>query len=86
MFGGESKVPESVKKAMLMEAYDKGKPLTARRILAVKAAVDADGTAKARSATIRFETRDDPANKAAMLAKGYTKVELPRLARAARAG
>ena len=84
MFGGESKVPESVKKAMLMEDYDKGKPLTARRILAVKEAIDADGTAKARSATIRFETIDNPANKAAMLAKGYTKAELPRLARAAR--
>ena len=100
MFGGESKVPESVKKAMLMEDYDKGKPLTARRILAVKEAIDADGTAKARSATIRFETDadgtakarsatirletiDNPANEAAMLAKGYTKAELPRLARAA---
>ena len=83
MFGGENRVPESVKKAMLMEDYDKGKPLTARRILAVKAAVDADGTAKARSATIRLETLDDPANEAAMLAKGYTKAELPRLARAA---
>ena len=81
MFGGENRVPESVKKAMLMEDYDKGKPLTARRILAIKAAVDADGTAKARSATIRLETIDDPANKAAMLAKGYTKAELPRLAR-----
>ena len=83
MFGGESKIPASVKKAMLMEDYDKGKPLTARRILAVKAAIDADGTAKARSATIRLETLDDPANEAAMLAKGYTKAELPRLARAA---
>ena len=83
MFGGESKVPESVKKAMLMEDYDKGKPLTARRILAVKEAIDADGTAKARSATIRLETLDNPANEAAMLAKGYTKAELPRLARAA---
>ncbi len=83
MFGGENRVPESVKKAMLMEDYDKGKPLTARRILAVKAAVDADGTAKARSATIRLETIDNPANEAAMLAKGYTKAELPRLARAA---
>ena len=61
MFGGESKVPESVKKAMLMEDYDKGKPLTARRIMAVKEAIDADGTAKARSATIRLETLDDPA-------------------------
>ena len=83
MFGGENRVPESVKKAMLMEDYDKGKPLTARRIMAVKEAIDADGTAKVRSATIRLETIDDPANEAAMLAKGYTKAELPRLARAA---
>ena len=83
MFGGESKIPESVKKAMLLSDYDAGKPLTARRILAVKAAIDADGTARARSERIRLESFDDPANKAAMLAKGYSKAELPRLARAA---
>ena len=35
MFGGESKIPEAVKKAMILGDYDKGKPLTARRILAV---------------------------------------------------
>ena len=37
MFGGESKIPESVKKAMHMGNFDGkcGKPLTARRILAV---------------------------------------------------
>ena len=35
MFGGESRIPESVKKAMLLADYDKGKPLTARRIMAV---------------------------------------------------
>ena len=40
MFGGESRIPESVKKAMLLADYDKGKPLTARRIMAVKAAID----------------------------------------------
>jgi hypothetical protein len=40
MFGGESKVPASVKDAMLMGDYRKGKPLTARRILAVKQAID----------------------------------------------
>ena len=40
MFGGESRIPESVKKAMVMSDYDKGKPLTARRILAVKTAID----------------------------------------------
>ncbi len=41
MFGGEDNVPESVRAAMKMEDYGKGRPLTARRILAVKAAVDA---------------------------------------------
>ena len=40
MFGGEAKIPKSVKKAMLLDDYGKGKPLTARRILAVKAAID----------------------------------------------
>ena len=41
MFGGEKNIPKSVMKAMLMSDYGKGKPLTARRIMAVKAAVDA---------------------------------------------
>ena len=40
MFGGEDKIPESVKTAMKMGDYGKGKPLSARRILAVKSAVD----------------------------------------------
>ena len=41
VFGGESKIPESVKEAMALEDYGKGRPLTARRILAVRAAIDA---------------------------------------------
>ena len=41
MFGGESKIPESVKKAMELDNYGKGKPLTARRIRIVKNAIDA---------------------------------------------
>lgn len=43
MFGGESKIPASVKKAMRMGNFDGkcGKPLTSRRILAVKVAIDA---------------------------------------------
>ena len=40
MFGGIDRVPESVKKAMKMDDFDRGKPLTARRIIAVKTAVD----------------------------------------------
>jgi len=39
MFGGENKIPASVKKAMIMADYDKGKPLTARRIIAVATAI-----------------------------------------------
>lgn len=56
IFGGEDRIPASVKKAMLMGDYDHGKPLTARRIMAVKAAIDADGSSKARSEKIRLET------------------------------
>ena len=40
IFGGESKIPDSVLAAMNMKDFDKGKPLTARRIMAVKNAVD----------------------------------------------
>ena len=36
MFGGASKIPQSVKDAMLLSDYGKGKPLTAKRIQAVK--------------------------------------------------
>ena len=40
MFGGEDHIPDSVKDAMKMNDFGKGRPLTARRILAVKAAID----------------------------------------------
>ena len=82
MFGGETKIPASVKKAMLLGDYNAGKPLTARRILAVKAAIDADGTAAARAAKIRLETFS-PEVETAALALGYSKKELPTIARAA---
>ena len=49
LFGGEAKIPESVKKAMLLKDYDCGKPLTARRIMAVKVEID-KATAKMRAA------------------------------------
>ena len=39
MFGGESKIPENVRKAMILGDYGAGKPLTARRILAVQTEV-----------------------------------------------
>ena len=41
MFGGEDHIPENVRKAMKLNDYGKGKPLTAKRILAVKVAVEA---------------------------------------------
>lgn len=39
MFGGESRIPKDVLKAMEMKDYKVGKPLTARRIIAVNAAI-----------------------------------------------
>ena len=39
MFGGEANVPKSVKSAMRLQDYDQGKPLTARRIIAVRDAI-----------------------------------------------
>lgn len=68
---------------MLLSDYDCGRPLTARRIMAVKAAIDRDGTAAARSAKIQLETFRSVEVKAAALGLGYTKGELPKLARAA---
>ena len=83
MFGGESKIPAEVKKAMLLSDYDSGKPLTARRILAVKQAIDANGVAKARSARIQLETFRSPEVRTAALGMGYMEPELRKLARAA---
>ncbi len=41
MFGGEDKIPQSVKDAMRFDKdFEQGKPLTARRIIAVKTAID----------------------------------------------
>jgi hypothetical protein len=83
IFGGESKIPPSVKKAMLIADYDCGKPLTARRIMAVKQAIDESGVAKARSAQLKLETFVSPDVEQAALGMGYMKSELPKLARAA---
>ena len=41
MFGGRQHIPESVWKAINLQDYGRGAPLTARRIMAVKKAVDA---------------------------------------------
>ena len=77
MFGGESRIPASVKDAMLLKDYGKGKPLTARRIMAVKAAIDKDGSVKLNT----FRSADAGT---VALNKGWSKAELPKIARAAR--
>jgi len=40
MFGGEDHIPDNVRDAMKMQDYGQGKPLTARRILAVQKAIE----------------------------------------------
>lgn len=73
MLGGEANIPQSVRDAMLLKDYGVGKPLTARRILSVKAAIESlvgdkfsggESVAKAKAA-------------------GYMDSELPKLARIA---
>ena len=78
MFGGEAKIPESVKKAMRLGDYGDGKPLTARRIMAVKDAIDAEDSMRGKGVS-RFA---NPATREAALAKGYHPSELGRLANA----
>jgi hypothetical protein len=77
MFGGESRIPDSVKDAMILKDYGKGKPLTARRIMAVKAAIDADGSVKLNA----FKSADGPRF---ALDRGWRESELATLGRAAR--
>ncbi|MBQ7738398.1 MAG: hypothetical protein IJT59_01920 [Desulfovibrionaceae bacterium] len=76
MFGGENHIPKKVLDAMNLTDYDKGKPLTARRILAVKTAIDQEGSAKLRV----FKLAD---SKTYAMETGWKESELPKLARAA---
>ena len=76
MFGGESRIPESVRKAMTMKDYNVGKPLTARRIIAVKAAVDA----YLSYGNVDFFSKQANVDLAARY--GYTAAELPKINRA----
>ena len=79
MFGGSMKnVPKSVRKAMRLDDYFCGKPLTARRILAVKAAIDKEGSAR-QTALGRFWTKGV---RTEALKLGFTRAEMPKLARA----
>ena len=64
IFGGLSNVPDSVKEAMKLKDYDQGKPLTVRRILAVKTAIDVY--------SVRASEAFDRAKEAAMQTGLYT--------------
>ena len=79
MFGGEQNIPESVKAAMLLKDYGCGKPLTARRIIAVRNAI---------AALDRVNCFDSTIDKSGALAKkaiavGYTRLDFGRLNTAA---
>ena len=73
MFGGERNIPDIVRDNMKLEDFGKGKPLTARRIMLVKSAIDIVGGGKFIDAT--------SVNKATSM--GYVPSELPKLARVA---
>ena len=79
MFGGERNIPDSVREAMLMKDYGHGKPLTARRILAVRDAIENLRRDNA------FDKTHDPEGKLAdkAFAAGYTRLDFGRLNTAA---
>ena len=79
MFGGENNIPDSVKEAMLLKDYGCGKPLTARRILAVRDAIENLSRGNA------FDKTNDPEGKLAdkAFAAGYTRLDFGRLNTAA---
>jgi len=91
MFGSEKNIPKSVMKALKTEDYYCGKPLTARRILAVSKAIDQTGIlidrAKAakKTASMDLYVKTFAENKELMAqAKklGFTAGETPKLAKA----
>ena len=73
MFGGERNIPDIVRDNMKLEDFNKGKPLTARRINLVRVAIDSLGGGKFT----------DPASIGRATAMGYVASELPKLARVA---
>ena len=73
MFGGERNIPDIVRDNMKLEDFNKGKPLTARRINLVRIAIDTLGGGKFT----------DPASIGKATAMGYVASEIPKLARVA---
>ena len=88
MFGGESKLPEAVKQAMIMDDYGKGRPLSTRRILSVRDAIEANAdqlVVKRGGAQLKIEDSfQSPEVRAAALGMGFTEAELSKIARATR--
>ncbi len=80
---GKNPIPPSVVDALKLEDFDHGQPLTARRIIAVKQAIDASGIPRQRAADAKLAKFTSPEVKTAALQMGFAKAELPRLARAA---
>ncbi len=80
MFQGN--VPDSVKTAMKTGDYDrKGHPLSARRIMAVRNAIDATGILR-NKALAQDPGFSNPATEALAIQKGYSRAELFSVARA----
>ena len=73
MFGGERNIPDIVRDNMKLEDFGKGKPLTARRIMLVKSAIDIVGGGKFASGASVGKAHS----------MGYMDSELPKLARVA---
>jgi len=84
MFGGEDKIPQNVKDAMVLKDYGHGRPLSAHRILSVKAAIDSNNAAAVARArelagTSVFQSQEV---EAAARELGFSAAELPKIARA----
>jgi hypothetical protein len=80
MFDGN--IPDSVKAAMKLDDYTAdGHPLTARRIIAVRNAIEATGILRAK-ALAQDPGFSNPATQALAVQKGYSRAELFTVARA----
>ena len=79
MFGGENNIPDSVKDAMLLKDYGSGKPLTARRIIEVKNAIE-----NLHRVNV-FGPETDPGGELAQIAldAGYSRLDFGKLNTAA---
>ena len=74
MYGGEKNIPKIVLDEMKLNDFDKGKPLTARRILAVKTAINVDWSKK-------HNTFKSAEASTVALKMGWTKEEVSKISR-----